>query len=245
MSSITDKINDAKKALDNAMRDRRFKKERMAREKRAEYVAEVAICSGKLTACKNDLSRAIRQQSSYITEGAKQGCDTTLQEQNLKDSAIGYMLLNDAIYALRSINNSNDIEYAYRILDVAARCASGKSIKTSGMLKKLGKLKNCSDKDFEEAYNKKEELYNGIAGQLKETGDIEACLKNARPAAENEANLRSFYNNQPVVGTTASSSRVEELDRMLGDIPDDDESIDFNSFSSSPAQNIAVPKDHD
>ena len=86
---------------------------------------------------------------------------------------------------------------------------------------------------------------NGIAGQLKETGDIEACLKNARPAAENEANLRSFYNNQPVVGTTASSSRVEELDRMLGDIPDDDESIDFNSFSSSPAQNIAVPKDHD
>ena len=39
MSSITDKINDAKKALDNAMRDRRFKKERMAREKRAEYVA--------------------------------------------------------------------------------------------------------------------------------------------------------------------------------------------------------------
>ena len=128
MSSITDKINDAKKALDNAMRDRRFKKERMAREKRAEYVAEVAICSGKLTACKNDLSRAIRQQSSYITEGAKQGCDTTLQEQNLKDSAIGYMLLNDAIYALRSINNSNDIEYAYRILDVAARCADRKSV---------------------------------------------------------------------------------------------------------------------
>ena len=188
---IQDSLNAAKMKLEEMMRDRRFRKANLAREEKVALQPAQAMCRGKLEICQRDFERIIRDQSKYIREGQSIGADTLIQEQMLWDAAIGYMMVKDAIYSLRTINNHNSLAHAYEMMDMATKQTSGKK---SGLPIKT--IRNRNIYGFvtsSAAYNEKSELLDSFFEELKVTGKIEECLSNAQRPGYRDAVLRNSY----------------------------------------------------
>lgn len=241
--TITDLLNDAKKSLNDIMRKRKFRKANMERAERAELTAEIAKCSGKLNSCKMNFRSAIREQHQHIAEGRKMGYDTIPQEQIMWDAAIGYMLVEDAAYALRSMANYDSMTRAYEMLDKAY-------LQMTGRKSKLSKRRNnsVSDRDgfgyinSEDVIAAKEELLDSFFEQLKITGDIDACLKISVNPASTEAERRTHYSTEKKdLGSHAD--RFDQLSNMLDEMDSNsDDDIDFSTLADDAIIDIRPPQ---
>lgn len=182
MSVISNKIEDAKKALDELKRNRKFKKANASRAEAAELQASLAQCRGKLEVCKKDFNRTIRMEARNIAEGLAIGADTTIQEQTLWDAAIGYMMVQDAIYSVRTISSFDSVSHAYEMLDAAIEQITQRQ----RLLPKLPKIGGKRERNVygyltsNAALQQKQELLDGFFEELKRTGNIEACLDNVK-----------------------------------------------------------------
>lgn len=216
--SITDTLDDVKASVKELMRKHRFKKANMERKEAAELQSSLAKCRGKLELCRKDFARSVRTQSKNIAEGQRAGMETIIHEQMMWDAAIGYMLINDAIFALKSISTYDSIAHAYEMLETATKQISGKK---SG----LGSVAHiCSTKERNSygyitstaAVKEKEELLNSFFEQLKVTGDIEACLAAARNPAAYQAELRGSYTDSSGLTAPAASGMYgSDLDAYM------------------------------
>ncbi len=232
--AITDVLNDAKKMLHDIMRKRKFKKANLDRAERAELTAELAKCCGKINACKTNFRSAIREQHRHIAEGRRMGYDTIPQEQIMWDAALGYMLVEDAEFALKSLASYDSMTRAYSMLDQAMLHMTGKK-------SKLGKKRLAADSDrdgfgylnSEEVQAEKEELLDSFFEQLKVSGDIEACLKAAKNPTIAEGDRRTAY----VTGNTAAPAagdRFSQLSSMLDQMDSaEDENLDCGALADS------------
>ncbi len=176
---ILETLDQAKAYLQKIKKKYQFRKARLAREEAAELQSSLAKCNGQLTLCKSDFNTIIKQQCKNIKKGKEQGADTVIQEQILWDSAIGYMLVRDAIFTLQSINSYDSVAHAYDMLDVAVKLMSGKK-KSVNQFTKIVPSRERNAYGYitsATAAQKKEELLNTFFEQLKETADIEACLE--------------------------------------------------------------------
>lgn len=240
--AIADMINEVKKSLEATMHDRRFKKANMKREEKAALVAEVAKCSGKLAMCRNNFRTTIKKQSMYIAEGVKNGFDTIPQEQILWDAAVGYMLVTDAMFALKSLSSYDSVTQAYEMLDAAAKRASGQN---PGLAKGRGSEKKGRPEygyiGSADAAASKEELLNGFFAQLKQTGDIEACLESAKHPAVVESERRNIYLAEGGSCAVPAMSGGMDLDAMLDSIPGSEEESDFGNLENTAMLNITPP----
>lgn len=182
MSAITNKLEDARRALETLKRKRKFKKANDARAEAAELQSALATCRGKLEICKKDFNRTIRSEARSIAEGSSIGADTTIQEQTLWDAAIGYMMVKDAIYSLKTISTFDSVTHAYDMLGTAIGLMSERQ----RILPKIPKIGPKRDRNIygyltsDAALTQKQELLDGFFEELKHTGDIEACLAAAR-----------------------------------------------------------------
>jgi len=205
MSAITNKLEDAKSALNELNRKRRFKKANNARTEAAELQSSLATCRGKLEVCKKDFNRTIRTEARNISDGLSIGADTTIQEQTLWDAAIGYMMVKDAIYSLRTISTFDSVTHAYDMLNTAIDLMSERQ----RILPKMPKLGSKRERNIygyitsNAALEQKQALLDGIFEELKRSGDIEACLANAR--------------NPAAVSSARKSGQLEEPDRSRWD----------------------------
>ena len=212
--SITDMIDDAKKTLDGLIRKHKFRKANLQRQEKAELTAEISRCNGKLAECKASYKSAIKEQYVNIAEGTAKGYDTIPQEQILWDAALGYMLVEDAMFALRSIGSYDSMVRAYSMLDATTKTITGKK---GGL---FGKLKPGGNKErdvfgyinSEEVRKEKEEILSGFFEQLKLTGDIDACLKNAKRPGSIEADHRSVYTGSSSTGAPSAKMGTSSLD---------------------------------
>lgn len=233
--SIQDSLNAAKAKLEAMMKDRRFKKANLKREEQIELMTAQAACRGKLELCQRDFDRIIREQSRYIREGQAIGADTLIQEQMLWDAAIGYMLVRDAIYSLRTINTHTSLSHAYEMLDLVTKTTSGKK---SGL-----PLKTVRDRNVygyvtsAAAYQEKSELLDTFFEELKVTGKIEDCLNHLQRPGSREAALRNAYaNGSPLPDQPSVASDGDEnsaMARLRGLNPQPEEETDFK-LSRSP-----------
>ena len=182
MSSIINKIEDAKKALEELKRKRKFKKANDARAEAAELQMQLATCRGKLEICKNDFNRTIRHEAKSIAEGTEIGADTVIQEQTMWDVAIGYMIVKDAIYSLKTISTFDSVTYAYDMLGTAVDLMSERK-------RIMPKLPNVAGKRGRNVYGyitssaalrQKQEILDSFFEELKRSGDIEQCLALAK-----------------------------------------------------------------
>jgi hypothetical protein len=173
--AISDILEDAKAYLEQLKKKYKFKKANLQREEQAELQASLAKCRGKLEICKNDFNRTIGTQSRNIADGLRIGADTRIQEKMLWDAAVGYMLVRDAIYALKTINSFDSVSHAYDMLDAAAKQMSGKKSKFPS----FGPSKERNSYGYitsATAVKEKETLLESFFDRLKVTGDIEECL---------------------------------------------------------------------
>lgn len=208
----------AKDKLKKIQRDRKFKKANLERERQVDLQVALADCRGELTVCQKDFKHTIQQQSESISVGIRTGKDTALQEKMLYEAALGYMLVEDAIYSLTSINTANSVSHAYELLDEATRVISGKS---DGFLHKYAKEQERNRFGFatsQATLKAKEELLDSFFEDLKITGDIEACLATARNPRETESERRAYAN---------GSLRRKSTDSWLEDDDDDEPEVDI------------------
>ena len=180
--AIQDTIKDVQSSLQEILRKHKFKKANLARAEQAELQYSLGKCRGKLEVSSSDFKRTIRVQAKNIREGIAAHQDTVLQEQILWDAAIGYMLVQDAVYALKSINSYDSVSHAYEYLDAAVKQMAGKK---ASVPKALG-FRDSKDRNrfgyvtSDAAVKEKEDLLDGIFEELKQTGDIDACITKAQ-----------------------------------------------------------------
>ena len=181
MSKLSDLLADAQEKLDKIRRDRRFKKARLNMDDIVALRSALVTCSGQLAICKNDFELTIRDQARNIREGESIGADTSIQGEILENSAIGYMLVKDAIYELKSVQRSDTVTQAYNTLDVAIDLMTDRTRKlpVPGRIRRLKEREVFGGVTSENAVAQKRLIVSQIFEALKETGDIEACLKNA------------------------------------------------------------------
>ncbi|MCD8191033.1 MAG: hypothetical protein LUD78_12605 [Clostridiales bacterium] len=128
-SSMTSVLEDAKSQLNDMKQNRKFARINADMKAKSELQYSLGKCRGKLEGCKKDFNRIIRNQSRYIQEGQQDGMDTVINEQNLWDAALGYMLVKGAIFALKTVADYDSITHAYEMLDAASRQISGQGPK--------------------------------------------------------------------------------------------------------------------
>lgn len=243
--TMTDMVNDAKKMLQDLIRKHKFKKANLERKERAELTAEIAKCNGKLNMCKASYRAAIREQHTYIKEGINSGFDTIPQEQILWDAAIGYMLVEDAMYALKSIGSYDSMTRAYSMLDAATKPITGKKSSLAKSRIGGGKDRDVYDNiNSEELKREKEELLSGFFEELKLTGDIDACLKNATHPLGVEAQRRAVYTGSPTPTSVPPTvkSKASAFDDMLGSDLEEPENFDYDDLVRNSITNSKPPK---
>ncbi len=236
-----DKLNEAMDILHNMQRNRRFKKANLDRAEKTALLTEIAKCNGKLNSCMLSFRSTIKEQSKHIAEGRTHGFDTITQEQIMWDAAIGYMLVVDAMYALKSVGSYDSVTRAYGILDAAAMQMSGKK---SGLAKGRGNAwLGRNDYDYINSFElveSKKALLDGFFNELKLTGDIEACLANAKHPSDLEAERRDNYAGSG--RSSRGSGGLGEYNASLDAISDQDATIDYSNLSKQNVLNFTPPK---
>lgn len=193
MSVIIANLEDAKRALKEYKRKRTFKKANKEREEEVALVHALSVCRGKLEVCKNDFKRTVRSEALNIKAGNKIGADTTIQEKNLGDAAVGYMLVRDAAFSLETISSFDSVTHAYEMLGAALDMMENRGRKLPKM-PKIGALRSKNAYGYissSAALYAKQEILASIYEELLETGDIEKCLEEFNHAAEVDTGRRS------------------------------------------------------
>ena len=243
--AIMEAMEDAKRYLEELKKKRSFKKANLAREEMAELTASLAKCSGKLEICKKDFNRTIRTQSRNISNGQRLGADTMVQEQMLWDAAMGYLLVRDAMFALRTINSYDSVAHAYDLLDAATKQITGKRGSVAKFIHiKSGKTRNeYGYITSATAVKDKEALLESFFDRLKVNGDIEECLNIARNPADQQAERRRACAEgaAPESGDGGSESRDDLMARLNG-VRDSQEPENYSDADIAAMGDIHPPK---
>lgn len=186
---INEKLEGVKSKLQKIIKEKKYRKANLEREEKAELLATVALCNGELNTCLNSFEIAIRNQCSNIIEGRNEGYDTTSMETTLKGAAIGYLLVKDAMFMLRSVTTYESVIRAYDLLDKAGFDLNRKKRlfgTTGSELKKARKdIKDYVDSETVAAAKK--DIVESIFEELIETSDIEQCIKSRREASRTKS----------------------------------------------------------
>lgn len=235
--SVEDKLHAAKKKLEAMKKNHRYKKANKDRAIEAEFTYEIAKCAGDLGVCLKDFKYAIEEQSFYIRKGKAEGYNISVQEQQLEDSAVGYMLVKDAMFALRSVYTYDSIDHAYSLLDRATNKITGeRTFPFFGTSAKKPKREEYGYLNAQETYEEKKSMYYSFKETLIMTGDIEACIEeyhqnklqgistttenNAFPTQMNVANLKAAADSIPDESTQlADRKRMMDTARFNTGVP--------------------------
>lgn len=141
-------------------------------------------CVGELAKCQSMLERNIFLQAADVREGMEKGFDTAPPEQILWDSAIGYMLADEAIFALGGIAGYDDLNRAYASMEAIIKRITGEESGTrSNVRKKDGfgvKRDISADIVSQERLEKHEKMLNTFFDDLIRTGNFVDLLTEAR-----------------------------------------------------------------
>lgn len=234
--SITDIMDNAKRSLEELKRNRRFKKANRDREETVQLQADIMKCRGQLEICRKDFIRSIKTQQRNIEEGRREGMDTFIHEQTMWNAALGYMLVRDAIFALKSVSSYDSVARAYEMLDAATKQMSGKkgTLSATTGTKSTKKRSEYGQITSASVIKEKEEILSGFFEQLKRTGDIEACMDALRSDESRGNGLLDAL--EDVDDKKISGARLEdtmgladdsgdmtlaELDELLDTLPSD------------------------
>ena len=233
MDHISDVLDSAKKSLKELEKKHKYKKASRERNDAIELQTDLAKCHGDLEACKNQFGRTILTQSLNIKKGLSEGIDVAVQRKILQDSALGYLLVRDAIFAIESVNSYESVAHAYEMLDAAMREITGSRglprfphISSSKKRNEYGYINSQS------AVKQKKAIVNAMQDELEETGDIEECLKHAENPADTKANRDH-----------KASSYNDDLARIRAAEADDEYDDDYDDLSTD--SDVHAPKNPD
>ena len=178
---LMNKIDKVKGKLNDLIRKYKFKKANKERKHQAELTLDMVNCAGDLGACKKEYEWIIRDQSRMILQGRRDGYDSHVQESQLLDAAVGYMLVNEALYVLQSVASYDGIVRAYDLLDAATKKITGeKTFPFSGRSKKKPERAEYEFINSAKTVQEKKEMAADFLEELILTGNIDKCIEEAR-----------------------------------------------------------------
>lgn len=227
-------LSNAKQILEDLKKKYRYKKTNDALKQESEVQYQLGVCRGKLELSLNELDNVIRTQSANVRAEQQTQAATvyntgtkkldTIQQQMLWDAAIAYMLTKDALIAIKTIGSRDSIASAYEMLDAAVSQMTGKKqhkfLKLPQVRVALG-YSNYSYITSEQALAEKEEQLDQIFEALMQTGDIEACLAQAKHpgAVQAERDVMAQSGKTPHSGGAGESykERLNHVPDTYGD----------------------------
>ena len=234
--SGNDKLHAAKKKLEAIKKNHRYRKANKDRAVMAEITYEIAKCAGDLGACLKDFKYTIEEQSFAVRKGRAECYPTQIQEGQLRDAAIGYMLVKDALFVLKSVSSYDSVENAYILLDAATGKITGERVFPFFSGSKKPKREEYAFLNSQEAYQKKQEMYDSFVEKLIDTGDIEACIEEANTNMRN-AVKSALSDNFP------HDMSVEQLQEAAKYIPQDIDLQNRKELLANAKHNTAAPSD--
>ena len=236
ISDVKDKLTEIQKKINKMMKDRRYKKANKFMEWQNEYSAEILKCAGELRKCREELSLVITDTARAIKHGRAEIRNISLQEKELENAAMGYLVVDDAIYALQSVNNYDAINDAFETINLAAKRLYGERPK-----KKMGTLfRHPEREDFktylesDEINDARELVYKDIKENLIASGNIEECLKQYRQnmlknPKKKTSDVNESDDNAGSSSYVSTETPAEEDDAAKREKIERDKGISFNT----------------
>ncbi len=190
--SIKESIMNIQDKLEAMLKKRRYKKANKERNAAVEERVEYLECAGKLNEALSQFRTTIRTQAINIKQGEAFHRDTRLQEDQLWDAAIGYMLVQDAQYAMKTLFNYDSIQYAYDLMQGVTKYMNGGKAKFARVpgVRKAKERNAAGYLTSDQLLEEKEAFLETFFEELKRTGDIEKCMAAARRPADVEGGRR-------------------------------------------------------
>jgi len=194
VEDVKGRIDSIKRKIERMMRDRQFRREGKFFEWKCKYSEQLLTCSGELNVCKKIFELVISETAKSVRQGLEEVRNVELQKLELKNAAIGYMIMDDATFALRSVNSYDAINMAYESLDMAERRLKGesprKNLRIFGRHPERGSVQSILENaDIEEERLK---IYSAIESELTESGNIEQALKHYREKKKKEVENKAY-----------------------------------------------------
>lgn len=244
MTNISEMLEDTKSSIKQLEKKHKFKKANQDRQAAAALQYDLGQCRGKLESCRKQFSRTIRTQSMNIADGRAAGIDTVLQEQILWDAAIGYLLVRDAIYVLQSVTSYDSVAHAYDLLDAAMKQIAGKQ----GGLSKFPKIGGSKERSAygyvtsAAAVKQKELFLDSFFEDLKENGDIEACLERAENPSHTKVDRERKASSSSMT-EHAGGTETSSVDQMMSRLRCNSQAEDDEDIELTVNTDIRPPKD--
>ena len=114
--------------------------------------------------------------------------DTSLQRNEIRNAFLGYLMMDDALYTLKSIDNYDSLTFAYEYLDMAEKRLKGEKAKRNlhTLFRKPEREGVKSVLENEELDEKRLKIYSETEEELINTGNIETTLKHYRERKKEE-----------------------------------------------------------
>ena len=220
--SLKDAIIQLQDRLELAMKNFRYNSTNRKRDALVNERMEYVDCKAKLNQSLSLFKTTIRKQALHIQEGEFYGRDTKVQEDELWSAALGYMLVQDAQFQLKSVYNIDTISYAHDLLKGVERYMEGGR---PNFPKVLGVNRERNKAGFllpEHVIRDRNELLGTFFDKLKRTGDIEGCLKEAR------MQRRQAHSGKATMGGSGGGSLMERRKQISAEAVEEEEILTLN-----------------
>lgn len=236
--SLNKILSDTGKVLENLQKKSRHAKRKKEIDSKVELLNTIGECKMNLEKCKVSLMRNAYTQAAAVRECMSNGVDSTAQKQILWDSAIGYLVADEAISALGTISGYDDLNRAYSMMEkIIARIGSSEEnnvpdVKKIGLRGVIG-LANADGKNIEitgakrdgfgvrheftseitsgERLNRHEAMVESFFSELIMTGDLKYLVDEARRAAYANS-LEELYATQKTANDEPEVAAIDEID---------------------------------
>ena len=194
--SVKEKLNDIKKKLAAMKKKSDYKKANKERAKQAQLTVDLANCAGDLGICKKEYEWSV-------------GNNVEFQKEQLIDAAVGYILVDEAMYVLQSVGTYDSLTRAYDLLDAATMSITGeKAIKFPSFSGGKPKRKEFDYLNSSDLIEEKKGFVSEFLDDLIESGDIQATITEARKKKNERPSMGSNAQEMPdpSYGTPGASS---------------------------------------
>ena len=101
--------------------EKAYKKEKRTLDAKASRQRKIEDCAAVLRDCRFTFNKTINVENSLASEMRRKGYPTTKQHARVKDAAVGILIVDQALYELKSINTETDLNSALNKMGMALR----------------------------------------------------------------------------------------------------------------------------
>lgn len=220
--SLNKILRDTERVLEKLQKKSRHSKRKKEIDKKTKLLVTVGKCVQNLEKCKVNFKRNAYTQAAAVRDNMQKGADSVPQQRILWDSALGYLIADEAISALGTISGYDDLNSAYSMMEnILERIGSDdndrvpdvKKIGLGGVIEMALSDNMTATKTPKDGFGvrhditadltsrdrivRHEAMVNSFFRELIKTGELEYLVDEARKTAFHDALDKLYDSNTP------------------------------------------------